>query len=524
MTPEETKRLAIELTQQSSVTNTLGEKAFAKFLWQYVSSWDYFKLNPQQVWLERSLNDPYERYSLFALVKGQRRKTIILTGHYDTVSTEHYGNLRPLACEVEKLLEALMQELKTSGHNLQALQDFASGDFLPGRGIFDMKSGLAVGLAILEAWSRLPEIPANLLFIAVPDEEVASHGMKSVVQQLPEMCNKHNLNLELAINLDVSTEPAVFLGSVGKLLPFVLFVGCPSHVGAPFDGVNPVLLASEFTCRIEANSEYGDKKIDPPAPPTVLYHRDNREYYDVTTPHSVFCAINVLTHQRSPQDVLESLCELAKESLESSLKTLQERAKRNSQTLADYFAKVMTFAELLERAKEADPSQAEKILRETSPDAEEVLRCNDIARALVRLTDIEGPAAIVGFSPPYYSRVEFNHTRDGHILEAIKQELEQCRVQGHPIAAVRAFFDGISDMSFFNPVDSLEPQQFVVSQMPVKQAVFASSLNCPIINIGPWGRDYHQKLERVHAPYAFEFLPQFLWSVINRLSLHPERP
>ena len=316
--------------------------------------------------------------------------------------------------------------------------------------------------------------------------------------------------------------------------------------------MNPVLLAAEFTKRIEANPDYGDDKTDPPAPPTVLYHRDNRTHYDVTTPSSVFCAINVLTHQRPPQDVLESIGNLAKESLESSLKTLQERAKRNAQSISDYPVRVITFAELLELARAIDPNQTDKILLEISPDAESVNRCNAITQALVKLTNLEGPATVVGFSPPYYSRVEFNHGKDSHILEAIEKELE--RGQGRKgergifspaslllcspannntektnqdathAPTIRPFFDGISDMSFFNPVDGAEPQQFVASQMPVMEKVFESNLNCPIINIGPWGRDYHQKLERVYTPYAFEVLPQFLWNLINRLLVHPERP
>jgi arginine utilization protein RocB len=29
----------------------------------------------------------------------------------------------------------------------------------------------------------------------------------------------------------------------------------------------------------------------------------------------------------------------------------------------------------------------------------------------------------------------------------------------------------------------------------------------PVINVGPWGRDYHHWLERVHVRYAFEVLP-----------------
>jgi arginine utilization protein RocB len=538
--PVSIQSLAIQLTHHTSVTNTPGEKTFASFLQNLLAKWDYFKLYQDHLWLEQTLNDPYERYSLFALVKGNSNKTIILTGHYDTVSTENYGMLEPLSCDAEKLLEALIQELRQSGSNPQALNDFESGEFLPGRGIFDMKSGLAIGLAVLEQWSKLPEIPANLLCIAVPDEEVASHGMKSVAQQLPELCKRYDLQLELAINLDVSNEPTIFLGSVGKCLPFVLFVGRPSHVGAPFDGLNAALIAAEFTKRLEANSEYGDDKPDSPSPPTVLYHRDNRTHYDVTTPQSVFCAVNVLTHQRSGQVILQSIGNLVKESLEAALTIYQERAnqyavKNNSVfSLFNWPINILTFAELLEKAKTIDPEHVEKILLETWPHAEDVIRCNEIAQALVKLANIEGPAAIVGFAPPYYSRVEFDHQNHQYILNAITQTLDntfsssplplvslsrQDELKQNPVKhmapTIRPFFDGISDMSFFNPVDGVEPQRFVTSQMPVKQAIFEAKLNCPIINIGPWGRDYHQKLERVYTPYAFEVLPGFLWNLIH---------
>ena len=35
-----------------------------------------------------------------------------------------------------------------------------------------------------------------------------------------------------------------------------------------------------------------------------------------------------------------------------------------------------------------------------------------------------------------------------------------------------------------------------------------------IVNIGPWGRDYHHWLERLHAPFAFGVLP----GVIQRVA------
>jgi arginine utilization protein RocB len=517
---ERSKALAIELTKFKSVTNTTGEKEFALHFKNVLSSWDYFKEHLEQVWTEKTLDDSLERHSLFALVKGKSEKTIILAGHYDTVSTESYGTLEPHACNPNELLSQLISNLQKTQNNSQALKDFESGDFLPGRGLLDMKSGLAVGLVLLEEWSKLSKFPGNLLLIAVPDEEVASHGMKSVVQQLPEICKRFDLRLELAINLDVSSEPAVFLGSVGKLLPFVLFVGRPTHVGAPFDGVNPALIASEFVARVEANPMYGDAegRRDYPAPPTVLYQRDNRTHYDVTTPATTFCAVNTLTHHRAPFEVLEAFRVLAKESLESTLKKLRDRAsefsnRTNTTVHSNWTAQVITFAELLAKARGVNNETVEKILLETLSSAEAVNRCNDIAQELVKLAGIEGPAAVVGFAPPYYSRAEFDFEKDAKLLEVIQREVNTTPYD----IPLRPFFDGISDMSFFNPTDGLEPQQFVASQMPIEQKVFEPSLRCPIINSGPWGRDYHQRLERVHAPYAFGVLPELLWRIIQKL-------
>ncbi len=512
------QELAVELTRFGSVTNSEGETKFAPHFKNVLSNWDYFKENPEQVWTEKTIDDAFERYSLFALVKGKSKKTIILTGHYDTVSTENYGGLEPFSCQPDELLEHLVSDLRKMQSNPQALKEFESGEFLPGRGLLDMKSGLAVGLALLEEWSHLPEPPGNLLFIAVPDEEVASHGMKSVVQQLPEICERFDLKLELAINLDVSSEAAVFLGSVGKLLPFVLFVGRPTHVGAPFDGVNPVLLASEFVSRVEANPDFGDApgRKDYPAPPTVLYQRDNRTHYDVTTSASSFCAVNVLTHHRSPQEVLTIFKELAKESLESTLQKLRERAeafsrRTNTSVSSDWAGKVFTFEELLGQAKTVNTKEAERILLETSLALENVNRCNDIAQALVKLIDLEGPATIVGFAPPYYARSACDAVKDVDLVDIIKREVKATPYD----IPIRPFFDGISDMSFFRATDSEGAQEFVVSHTPVKQAAVKSQLSCPIVNIGPWGKDYHQRLERVHTPYAFEILSELLWRILH---------
>lgn len=521
--------LAIQLTRWESVTNSPGERDFAPKLQTLLLEWEYFQANPAQVWLERTLDDPYERYNLYALVRGKGDQTLVLTGHYDVVSTANYGNLEPYACHPQELGPRLIADLQgvSSEASLAALADLQSGDFLPGRGMLDMKSGLAVGLSVLERWAALPEPPGNLLFIAVPDEEVASHGMRSVVRQLPEVCKRWGLRLEGAINLDVHADPgdgsegrAAFLGSVGKMLPFVLWVGRPTHVGAPFAGVNPTLLAAEFVCRIESNPEYGDAlgPVEYPAPPTVLYQRETRTHYDVTTPATSFCAVNLLTHSRSPQEVLERVQQLVGESLQAALENLRQRAAEQAQrskvptALPDWPVQVLSFAELLKRARAKDAVAVERILL-SSPQAEDILRCCEISNELVYLAGLEGPAAVVGFAPPFYPRAQLE-AKDAGFLAVIEREASQMAAETGQSIRLRSFFPGISDMSFLNPSGGEESAQFVALHNPVARPIPpAQTLHCPVVNIGPWGRDYHQKLERLYTPYAFHTLPELLWRI-----------
>ncbi|GAA4021292.1 hypothetical protein GCM10022631_39260 [Deinococcus rubellus] len=40
-----------------------------------------------------------------------------------------------------------------------------------------------------------------------------------------------------------------------------------------------------------------------------------------------------------------------------------------------------------------------------------------------------------------------------------------------------------------------------------------NTLRVPVVNAGPWGRDYHQRGERVYAPYAFGVLPHLVMEI-----------
>ena len=152
------REIALMLTSWPSVTGSGDEAAFAPRLADMLSCFD-------KSWTEAIPGDP--RRNVLALKRGEGRRTIVLTGHFDVVPVEDYGALQPLAFQAEALLPAIVARLRATGENPLALADFEGGDFLPGRGLLDMKAGLAAGIAAMEAYSGV----GNLLFIGVADEE-----------------------------------------------------------------------------------------------------------------------------------------------------------------------------------------------------------------------------------------------------------------------------------------------------------------------------------------------------------------
>ncbi|HEX5692573.1 MAG TPA: M20/M25/M40 family metallo-hydrolase, partial [Roseiflexaceae bacterium] len=332
--------LTVDFVRQASVNGSAGEVAFAAYLRALLAELPYFVQHPSQLRQEPIAGDPLGRSNIFALVRGSGSKTAVFAGHYDVVSVENYGALAPFACDPPALLPRLIDELKQSGADPLALADLESGAWMPGRGALDMKSGVAAGVALLERFAtqgQQAEQPrGNLLLLATPDEEVTSQGMRAAAVQLPELAREWGLDLVAAINLDSTTDrgegrdgQAIFLGSVGKLLPSVYVVGRETHAGAPFDGVSASLLAAEITRAVACNPDLADLAGGEAAPPPVcLKHADLKRGYDVTTPTATWCYYNQLTHGWSPGQVLEMYLQLVRNALDTALAQLHERVRR----------------------------------------------------------------------------------------------------------------------------------------------------------------------------------------------------
>ena len=137
----------------------------------------------EKSWLQKIKGDSFGRSNVWALKRGTSSRTLVLTGPFDVVPVENYGSLQALAFDPLKLLPAAIARLKATGESPKALADFESGEFLPGRGLLDMKAGLAAGLAAIEAYHG----DASLLFIAVADEEERSAGARAAASHVREV-------------------------------------------------------------------------------------------------------------------------------------------------------------------------------------------------------------------------------------------------------------------------------------------------------------------------------------------------
>ncbi|WP_276117936.1 M20/M25/M40 family metallo-hydrolase [Pararhizobium qamdonense] len=527
--------LSIEMTRWPSVTESDGEAAFSSCLMDLLGARPYFQKHPENLLAIDSHGTP-ARQNVLALVRGKGRRCLVLAGHFDTVSIANYSSLVSLACEPEALTAALIDELTAKTRNPaedKALADLLTGNFLAGRGLLDMKSGLAAGIAALERFAGLDEPPGNLLFVATPDEENRSRGMRSLRDALPAIAQKFDLDIIGGINLDASGDDgdgeegrAVYLGSVGKFSPFAFVAGRPTHAGYAFDGVSAHLIGAEIMRAMETNSALCDEAHGEISPaPVCLEAKDVRHGYEVTTPAHVWLSFNWLTHQRTPDDVLTAFHALATAALRTALDAQARNAKafferQGSGRAESHEGQVLTYAELYQLALSHGGEAAVarlKALDQSLANGEDPLSITrQIVAATLAEAGLEGPLVIIGFSTLHYPRVHLDSAAEhGRTFEnAIMGAATACAKRHKTSIKPKQFFAGISDMSFFGHRPAAGQTQLLSDNTPCSAFVDQAPdglLSYPVVNIGPWGRDYHQKWERLHMPYTFEILPDIIY-------------
>lgn len=484
---ERTREIALKLTSWPSVTGTDGEAQFAGRLAAWLPGFD-------RVWLEPAADSGGKRFNLFALKRRRSRATVVLTGHYDTVPFDDYGELEDLALVPERLSAAMSARLRQLGKFSLALADIESGAFLPGRGLLDMKAGLAAGLAAAERYGG----EASILFLALADEEGTSAGARSAARQLPRIAMEEGLDVRLVINLDAISDQGdgsrgrvAAMGSIGKLLPFAFCVGRQAHACYPEDGVNAAYIAAELVTEFELAETLAERSgTERAAVPTALCAKDLKSGYNVTTPAESWVYWNTLQHRRGADEVMAICLELARV------------AMQRVEVRTGVAVPVMTYAEFAESL----PPDAftDFTAQPAAGDLPDTIR-RAIQHGWGR-SGRSGPAAVIGFGSIPYPAVSLRDPALEHELAAA--------LQPFGIGTIR-YFPGISDMSFLgSPSATLSAAS---ANTPLWGTAFEAveAANYPCINLGPWGRDYHHWTERLHAPYAFDILPSAIMAVIE---------
>jgi arginine utilization protein RocB len=468
--------LALKMTSYPSVTGSAADAAMAGHIAEMLSF--------DRVWTEAVPHDYAHRSNVFAVKRGKSKRAIVLTGHFDVVSVKDYGDFRDIAFSPDKLRSEILAKLKSSGEHPKVRADLESGEFLPGRGLLDMKAGLAAGIAAMEAYAG----DMTLVFIGVTDEEERSAGARAAIPALQKLITEEKLEIALIINLDSISDQGdgskgriVTYGSIGKQLLAAYVVSQQTHAGYPQDGVNAAYVMAELVRVLELAPELAEVTgNEVAAHPTTLFAKDGKQGYNVTTPAHAFAYWNTMQHRRSGAEVLEIALSLAGDAVKAA-------EARTGRKIA-----LKTMADLPRPIQVADHALS-------LPD--------QTSLALAEMAQhIKDPTVYLGFASIPYPAVLM---RDQKLRETISKA-----VKPFGLGEVN-YFAGISDMSFFGEASG--DLSVLAANTPIWGSGFVmpEPAGYPCINIGPWGRDYHTWLERLHAPYAFNILPQVLLSVIE---------
>lgn len=533
---KEMERLTVELVNVKSVNGTAGEVEIADKIESILRSYSYFQKHPQQVWTKTVDNDLLERKSVLALLKSEEPsdKTILLHAHTDTVTIDDFGSLKELATRPYELME----RLKEADLLPDVRADLESGDWLFGRGSVDMKSGAAAHLLVLKYLSENRHLfKGNILFMTNPIEETTHGGIIDVLPELERLQSEENINFECAINTDFvgplysgDQTRYIYLGSVGKLLPSFYIRGKETHVGQAYEGLDPNLIASELTRRIDLNADLADEaEGEVTQPPVTLKQKDLKPTYNVQTPISSFVYFNYYVHQITPDQILDQLQGIAKDAFDDVIDKLNSQYKKHSERSGMEYkplpwkTRVITYSELYDKVYGLHGEKVNERLKRILDQHAKELDPRETGRLMVEellllLDSDQSPVIVIFFATPYVPRnfVKGHTKKEQDLLENLNALIHETEAETGDTFAIHKFFPSLTDSSYLCLDDTDEEVKVLKSNFPGMDTLYPvpiekiRKLNIPAMNIGAWGKDAHKMTERVYKPYTFGVLPSLI--------------
>ena len=536
------EEVSLMLTNVLSVVDTEGEVKVADTIYNWFAQMDYYKQHTEDLFFVET-GDKLGRKSVVAVLRGKKapsKKTVVMIGHTDTVGISDYGALAEYANKPQELMEKLKEVQLTPA----AKRDLESGDYLFGRGIFDMKTGDAIIMTMMEALAKdVDNFEGNLIFAAVCDEESNSGGMLTVVPKLVEMQEQEGLDYLALLDTDYMTAEFegdetkyVYIGTVGKLMPSFYVVGKETHVGESFNGIDPNLISSAIMSRINMNPEFCDV-VDGEVslPPVSLQQRDGKTEYSVQTAKTAVMFFNYATHESTPDMVMDKMKNAAQEAFEGVVKDLNEKYKtfcgltsNREYTELPWKARVLSYTDLVEAVRAENPA-VDSILADYNAELlkDESLDNRMFSQKMVEkaqsLWKDQDPVVVVYFSPPYYPHIYIDGTnaKDKALIDAVENAVNTTETDYKLV--YKKFFPYISDLSY----GAAPKDPAIIAALKNNMPGFGTKydlpledmqkLSLPVLDIGPFGHDAHKFTERLEKNYSFTVAPELVYKTVMNL-------
>lgn len=503
-----------------SDSDSFYEKEFETLLLDLIEDMDYFKKNKGLYGRSNLPNDGLGRSCVWALVNKGAQETVILFGHHDIVGIEQYGDFKAHAFDSDFL--------RTKFRDLESDPD----QWIYGRGSCDMKAGIAINLELLERATLNDQYP-NILFLAVPDEENLSAGMRHCIELIESLRTQFKLSFHSAFLTEpherrCADEFITYSGSAGKMMPLIVAKGIPVHTGDVFSGLNPISILTEIVKAVELNTEMGDvmyKKMTPP--PTFLCLRDLKEQYDVTTPEFASAFFNWMFLKDHLDVKLLQLKELCVWSLEDAINQfnysqnefLRKQGLRSYECVKEFKTKVLLYEELI--ALLGQKIDAEVFINqflETHSEMNDQRLTVMLIKNIIEYLEFDHPVVVIGLLAPFYPAVDSTDFHMAQFNDVIKSVCSDYGLsyKNDP------FFMKICDMSYLKKMQT--SAEVIKNNMPFMNRRYSinfeklNQLNIPCSIIGPWGKDLHQKTERVFKKDLEETVPTILENLLIHIN------
>lgn len=534
------------LVRINSINGTEGEKDIGLFLEKRLREIPYFKEHPDQVITKVLDNDPLERRSVFALLKGHgdSEKTVILHGHTDTVGLSGYGKLTDFACDPDRLAEEMVRlyDLGMLDLSDEVRADLKSGNYMFGRGSSDMKSGDAVFIVLLEELSQSDKLNGNLLLMLNPVEENLHTGVIDSIDVLLNLKKKYQLDYVLAINNDFTCPSSpddrflhIYTGVGGKILPSFYIHGRETHVGQCFEGLDASAVAAAILKKIQLSREFCDTKgSEATFPPSVLKIKDLKKWYNVQTAAEALIYFNYYVHEESMDSITKKLLKAAEDAYDTVEDHLNSEAQwffemRDEPYESVHYKKlILTYDDLYkltsERCSDTDiDSELEKICENELSNGTD-LREIPVAmiRYLIETAGITEPAVVLYYAAPYCPHNTFKE-KDGELMDAIRNATLKVGEKYGVEYKIHPYYPSLSDSSYLKIDDDDSSVAALRDNFPAMNKLYPipvekiKKLNIPAINLGTYGKDAHKWTERVNMPVTMHILPDLIREVLRQV-------